>query len=553
MPRKIPLIILLILFSNLATVAYTEYTEQLLQDMTLEQKVAQMFVFTFYGTPLNQPAQAVLETWQPGAVALLPSNLGNPQTVTNLTNQIQGILLNAGGIPALIAVDQEGGIVAHLEDGFTQWPVPMLLTASGDIELAYQVGRSKAAELRAVGINMNLAPVADLHTNPLNPIIGRRSFGSDPTMVAPILKAFVEGMQDGGVLATAKHFPGHGDTDTDSHIALPILNHDRARLQSVELVPFMSAIEANVGAIMMAHIWLPEFESRENYPASLSSVFVDDLLRDQLGYKGLVLTDAMDMDAIDTVYSPEQRALLAIEAGNDLILTGAHVSPEQQVRAMEAVVAAVRAGEIAEERIDQSVQRILDAKATYGVLDWEPLDALTAPQRIDLEAHNQLVQEMFARGITVVRDKQGAIPIQNGTVAFLYPDTRYTIWQSCKGYHDDLMPLGISQTPTMNQIISAQRMAALADTIVIFTINADMNMQQQLLVNMLPPEKTLVVALWSPYDLLAFPDVEGYLVTYSPLLQSHQAVCDILFGEQPSNGTLAVHIGTEIAGQRNLK
>jgi len=551
--QRILLTIALALACVLTLSADIEPTDGILQQMTLEQKVAQMFVFTFFGAPVNQPALDVLERWQPGFVALLPSNLGDPQAVTNLTNQIQQTLINAGGIPAFIAVDQEGGIVAHLEDGFTQWPVPMLLTASGDIDLAYRVGQAKAAEMRAVGINMNLAPVADLHTNPQNPIIGRRSFGSDPLMVAPILNAFITGMQAGGVMGTAKHFPGHGDTDTDSHIALPVLNHDAARLQSVELVPFAASIEADVGAIMMAHIWLPQFEPQVNQPASLSSALVHDLLREQLRYDGLVITDAMDMDAIDTVYSPQQRALLAVEAGNDLILTGAHVSPEQQVHAMEAVVSAVREGKITEERIDQSVQRILAAKATYGVLDWQPLDALTAPQRIDLEAHDQLVQEMFARGITIVRDKQRAIPIQNGTVAFLYPDTRYTIWQNCKNYYDNLMPLGISQTPTVDQIQSAQQMAMLADTLVVFTINADVNPAQQQLINALPPEKTLVVALWSPYDLMAFPEIAGYVVTYSPLLQSHQPVCDILFTEQLANGVLAVNIGTEQAGRENLK
>jgi len=540
--------LIVVLFICLAfQVSAQNRIDSILVDMSLEQKVAQMFVFTFFGTPANQYALDVLSDWQPGAVALLPSNLGDPVSVTNLTNSLQQTVTQAGGVPLFIAVDQEGGVVAHLKDGFTEFPVPMLLTATGNTELAYQVAQAKASEMRAVGINMNFAPVADLHTNPDNPIIGRRSFGSNPQMVAPILSAFISGLQDGDVLATAKHFPGHGDTASDSHLTLPVIDYDLDRLEDVELVPFRAAIDSGVGAIMAAHIWFPQLESQENLPASLSQSIISGLLRDSMQYDGLIITDAMDMDAIDTRFTPEERAFRAVEAGHDLILVGAHVSPENQIAAMQAVVNAVDDGMIDESRIDASVQRILAAKAEFGVLDWQPLDAQSAAARIDVEANDKLIESVFRAGITVVRDQQPALLLQ-GDVAFLYPDSRFSLWRACRDYSDQLLSLGISQTPTTEQISSAQRTATLADTVVVFTINADTNSAQTELIQSLPPEKTFVVALWSPYDLLAFPEVAGYMVTYSPLLQSNAPICEILFGDYDALGQLAVNIGEIRAG-----
>lgn len=543
---KSPFIIAIFVFLVFQVNAQNEI-EQILSDMSLEQKVGQMFVFTFFGTPANQPALAVLSEWQPGVVALLPSNLGDPTSVTNLTNSLQQTVVDAGGMPLFIAVDQEGGVVAHLKEGFTEFPVPMLLTATGDYDLVYQVAQAKAAEMRAVGINMNFAPVADLHTNPNNPIIGRRSFGSDPQMVAPILGIFIRGLQDGGVLATAKHFPGHGDTASDSHLTLPIVDYDLERLEAVELVPFRAAIDSDVGAIMAAHIWFPELEPEENLPASLSQSIITGLLREQMGYDGLIITDAMDMDAIDLRFTPEERALMAVHAGHDLILVGAHVSPENQVLAMQAVVDAVRSGVIDESRIDESVRRILETKSEFGVLDWQLLDVDLAISSVDPAANDQLIEDVFRAGITVVRDDQYALPLQ-GDVAFLYPDSRFSLWRACRDFSDQLLPLAISQIPTEEQISAAQRTAALADTVVAFTINADSNAAQSALIQSLPSENTFVVALWSPYDLLAFPDVAGYMVTYSPLLQSNSAICEILFGKQEALGQLSIDIGEIQAG-----
>ncbi|MEO1165251.1 MAG: glycoside hydrolase family 3 N-terminal domain-containing protein [Chloroflexota bacterium] len=237
-------------------------------NLTLEQKVAQMMIVSIFGPAVNEPAAAMIRTWQPGAIVLLPSNLENPAQITRLTNEIQTITLENGTIPAFITVDQEGGIIARLDEGFTDWPVPSLLTATGNTDLAYAFGQALATELRAVGINMNLAPVADLQSEIDNPVIGRRAFGDDPVQVSPIVASVIAGMQDTNVLATAKHFPGHGATTVDSHLELPVLPFTAEELFNRELLPFTTAIEnASVGAIMMSHIHFPTFDPDEALPS----------------------------------------------------------------------------------------------------------------------------------------------------------------------------------------------------------------------------------------------------------------------------------------------
>ena len=234
--------------------------------MSLEHKVAQMFMVTLHGSVLTEDGAQDLTTWQPGGVVLFDENAGDPAAVTRLTNAYQSTIIGAGGVPLLISIDQEGGVVTRLTDGFTMFPAPILIDAAGD-DMAYQVGQAVAQELSAVGINMNLAPVSDLETYKDNPIIYRRAWGSDPTMAGNAVASFIRGMEDNGVLATAKHFPGHGESRQDSHGELPTIDLPLDRLQSVEFVPFEHAIDADVAAVMVAHIWYPALEPQAGLPA----------------------------------------------------------------------------------------------------------------------------------------------------------------------------------------------------------------------------------------------------------------------------------------------
>lgn len=537
--KRVSAAVLLALLFLVPVRAQPAAVEDLLAAMTLEQKVAQMFMVSFHGPLLADVEREFLRLWQPGAVVLFGKNTGTPSATTRLTNDLQQTVTEAGGPPLLIAVDQEGGLIAHLNEGFTTWPAPMLLTATGSSELAYRMGRALAAELRAVGTNMNLAPVADLNTNPANPVIGRRSFGMDPELVAPVIAAVVQGLQDGGVLATVKHFPGHGDTDTDSHLTLPVLLHDRARLDRMELVPFRSALAVDAAAVMVAHIWFPALDA-ERRPASLSPQIVTGLLREELAYGGIIMTDALDMDAVDTVYSPEQSAVLAVLAGHDLIATGAHVSTEMQARAIRAVVAAVRDGLIDETRIDASVRRVLAAKAAYGLLEWEALDPETADERIDLEGHGTLVEELFRAGVTLVQhDGAGLVPLR-GRSLLIYPAARPSVWMSCAELLPEARPLGVSLSPTDEEVSWARTAAAAADVVVLFTLNAYENTALQRLLQALPPEKTVLVALQSPDDLWLRPQPAAQIATYSPLPPAAPAACRVLAGQAAAPGRLPV-------------
>jgi beta-N-acetylhexosaminidase len=524
----------------------------LLETLTLEQRVGQLFMVSLYGTELTDVGRDFLQHWQPGAVALFGNNAGAPQEVTALTNAFQQTITDAGGLPLLIAVDQEGGLISHLSEGFTTFPAPMLITATGDPEMAYAVGGAIGQELAAVGVNMDLAPVADLETNPNNPIIQRRSFGSDPSLTAPIIAGFARGLQAAGVLATLKHFPGHGDTSADSHVALPVVNHSRERLETVELVPFQAGIDASVEAVMVAHIWYPALEPQENLPATLSHNVVTGLLRDDMGFDGLIMTDALAMDAIDTAYSLEDAAVMAVRAGVDLLAFGTNAGLQTQGQAIQAVVDAVRAGEIPEDRINASVQRILDAKARYGILDWRPLAVATASGRVNQDAHEALVNTLFRAGVTVVYDARGVLPFDaDSSVAMVYPATRTQIMRECGGFHPAIDWVGVSESPQDEEIAWARSAARRNDTVVVFTQNAVDDPQQQLLVNALPAEKTIVVALWSPYDWTTFPDVSGYVTTYSPLRPAVPAVCAVLFGAIPAQGQLPITLSPELpAGTR---
>jgi beta-N-acetylhexosaminidase len=525
--------------------------EQILAGMSLSDKVAQMFMANLYGAPLNAPGRELLTTWKPGSAVLFASNVGDPVATTRLINEWQAAVVGAGGVPMFITTDQEGGVIARLKDGFTTLPAMMLLTATGDVSLARRTGETLARELSAVGVNLNLAPVADLYTNLRNPVIGRRSFGSEPERTGQMLAALIRGMQGGGVLATAKHFPGHGDTELDSHTSLPTVDYARDELSRVELAPFRWTIAAGVEAVMVAHIWYPAYDPDERLPASLSYNVVTGLLREELGFTGLIMTDAIEMDAIDLVYSYPEASIRAIEAGVDIVAFGANLSPSSQIAAMSGVVEAVRSGRLSEARIDESVRRILDAKQRYGVLDWQPLDPAGAPARVDAAQGAALVRELFNAGVTVAYDQTGALPLDPARtrVSVIYPASRPAIRQSCEAASGGGVTwLGVGESPSQDDIARAVSVAGSSERAVVFTSNAAGNPAQQALVKALPADKTVAVALFSPFDWMAFPAVSAYVTTYSPLPEAVPAACGVLFGQLEARGSLPV----SLAGVRDF-
>lgn len=334
--------------------------EARIEKMTLKEKIGQLFLFGFSGTKLNDKIRDLIENEKLGGVIYFNRNIEDLAQIAELSNQLQSLALNrAGGIPLFTAVDQEGGKVRRIED-LIYFPSNKVLGRKKESRLTKKIGEITAIELKNLGININLAPVLDINNNPANPVIGDRSYGSDKKLVARLGRAYIKGLQSEKVAAAAKHFPGHGDTKTDSHYKLPVINHPLSRLEEIELYPFKKAIAAGVEIIMTAHIYFPALAEEKGLPASLSRAVQTDLLRKKLAFKGLIMTDDLEMEAVEAKFSTAEAALRAVEAGSDLILI-AH-SYQKQKSALEALLKAVKSGRINEKRIDQSVKRILKLK-----------------------------------------------------------------------------------------------------------------------------------------------------------------------------------------------
>ena len=396
--------------------------ERMLARMSLEQKIGQVMLIGL--DPAEDGAQSAEMTPQmagllaelhAGGLVLFERNVGTPGELARLTTAAQAAVTEGGDPPLIISIDQEGGRVTRLRQarGYTEWPSPMALGATGDPENARLVAEALGRELLAVGINMDLAPVLDVNSNPRNPIIGTRSFGSDPQRVAACGVAFIQGLQDVGVMAVGKHFPGHGDTGIDSHVSLSAVTHDRRRLEAVEFLPFRAAIAAGVAGIMSAHVTFPAVDPTPGLPATLSARVMTVLLRDEMGYGGLLLTDSLEMGALaQSGYSVPAAAVASLAAGADLLCISHGFTVHRQAHA--AMMRAIERGEIPMARLDAAVRRILDAKVQYGVLDGS--SRVPRAGGLDLAGvggyeATSLSRRVAEQAITVLRDRDRLLPL----------------------------------------------------------------------------------------------------------------------------------------------
>lgn len=376
--------------------------------MTIDEKVGQMVAWRFSGNFLNRDSDDLSElrsliiNSKIGGLILFG---GTVYETAHLANTLQSL----AKIPLLISSDLERGLGNQI-NGATLFPPLMAMGAADSEDLAYQMGKTTALEARAMGIHMTYAPVVDVNINPDNPIINTRSVGEDPELVSRMSVAFIRGCQENGLIATAKHFPGHGDTSQDSHSLLPTIQVDRSRLDQVELFTFKRAIEAGVQAVMSAHLFVPALDPTPNLPATLSPPIMTDLLRKELGFKGLVVTDAMGMKGITNAYSSEQAALKSILAGVDIVLL-----PPEPDRVVRFLAEAARSGEIPLSQIDDSVRRILAAKARLGLNRRRLVDADALATKVATKASLAQAYSAFESAVTLVQNEGNAIPLQSGT------------------------------------------------------------------------------------------------------------------------------------------
>lgn len=344
----------------------------------------------FSGVDVPVELRALSREFDLGGVILFARNVDTPEQVTDLVRQLRQ--LGAERQP-WIAVDQEGGRVARFRRPFTEWPPMAALGRAADLRLTERFARALAAELRAVGVTLDFAPVLDVHTNPANPVIGDRALGEKASLVAEHGAAIIRALQEAGIAACGKHFPGHGDTSTDSHLALPLVEHDPARLREVEFAPFRAAIEADVASIMTAHVLVPSLD--EKRPASLSRAIVHDILREEMKFEGLIVSDDLEMRAVADSHSLDESTVLAIEAGCDVVLL-CGTDHGRQAAAIEALIRAVESDRLPFKQVDASLQRhqrIRDrfAAATAG---WQPPAARALRDLLGREEHQAIAEEI---------------------------------------------------------------------------------------------------------------------------------------------------------------
>jgi beta-N-acetylhexosaminidase len=523
-----------------------------LDRMSLREKVGQLVLCGFQGTELNDDLKRLITEYRISGVILFSRNVESVGQVSRLNQSIQDLSRQTGGIPMWISIDQEGGMVARLTEGVSLMPGNMAMGAAGDAASVQLAAGISGLELWTLGVNMNYAPVLDVNNCADNPVIGVRSYGECPGKVAELGSAAIRGYQAAGVAAVAKHFPGHGDTHVDSHLDLPVIPHDRDRLDRVELLPFHKAIGEGVDAIMTAHIHFPRIEP-DRLPTTLSRKVLTGLLRGELGFDGVITTDCMEMNAISVHYGTVEASVMAIEAGADLVLVSHRM--DLQIAAVAAIEEAARSGRIPMEQIDASVGRILRLKAKRGI--WggvEPAPADLA--MVGSDAHLDTARRISEASLTLVRNEQAVLPLRSErTLAITVLAAAQTqaddeishaggLGAALKALGLDCSDRSISINDVAGCIPELLEMAGAADVkqLVIGVYDASFHQDQIALVRGLQGagKPLVVVALRSPYDLLHLGDVQGYVAVYENRPLSIRSTAKALLGRIPFRGKLPV-------------
>ena len=514
--------------------------DTMIAEMTIEEKVGQLIMVGFEGTQANEAIETHIRKRFVGGIVLFSRNIQSPQQMAELTNELQRLAeATARQIPLFIGIDQEGGWVIRLKEGATVLPGNMALGATDSTELAERAGEITAVELAAVGVNLNFAPVMDVNNNPDNPVIGRRSFGESPELVSRLGVPYIQGLQRNGVLATAKHFPGHGDTTVDSHFELPTVSHDLERIHALELQPFRAAIDADVAAIMTAHIIYPAFDA--DRPATLSPTILTDLLRKELGFDGLLITDDMEMRAIDDRYRSGEAAVMAVEAGADIVMV--LWTPAKQIEVFDALLSAIKSGRISQARLDQSVERILKSKGAAFERRFVDLDAVGTT--VGAEAHKQLAQTIASRAITVVRNRDNLLPLKlEPETSVLILSASSTLFENFKVHHPNTFEARIPETPRGAQLQLQLPLRPEDADVIIAGIT---NIEQAGLVHQFSFRSTpiIVIAFGSPYTLRDCPFVSASLAAYDIHDASVSAAVEVIVGAREAQGKLPIQLPIE--------
>lgn len=548
-------------------------------DMSLEEKVGQLLVVGFPGKSPDG-ARDLISGLRAGGIIYFSRNVGQAPEISSLSWTLQAWALDATGIPLFICADQEGGTVARLTGEFSVMPGAMGLGASGDLKLAEDVAVATGLQLRAAGINVNLAPVLDVNNNPDNPVIGPRSFGSDPEMVAQFGAHTTRGLLKAGVIPVGKHFPGHGNTSVDSHVDLPVIQQAREELWKVELRPFAEAIACGLPAIMTAHIVVPDIDPER--PATLSPNVIDWLLRREMGFQGLVITDCLEMKAISARWGTAVGAVMAFKAGCDLVLIS-HTY-EAQKEAFDRILYAVRSGEISEDRLNESVSRILKLKYAMALPNQLPFES------VPWDNIRRLSRTAHARCITLWRNLRHLVPFgkrrADGSPSVLVLHLK----DSARSQLDRTDSLGVRPGPfgpaqqqggLSQEVLAAARnhdrrhltpfgryleqytggivhevlapqispeeavyLSNQCDYTVVLSHNARRDVAQTAFLTFLAQHvpSMILVATGDPFDIRIVSDIETYLCTYGSRPESMEALARVLAGDSAPSDRVPVEL-----------
>ena len=517
-----------------------EKAAQVLASLTPDQKVGQLMSIAFHGTKITPAVEAMIRQHGVGGLVLRAENADDAAGLTRLTADLQSIARDAKVPPLLISIDHEGGPVIRIGKGMTIVPGQMALAATPDpLAAITRANGIMGAELTAAGVRWNLAPVADVNDEPRNPIIANRSFGSDPQRVGQLVAHSVRAYRTARMYPTAKHFPGHGSTTTDSHTGLPEIDADRRRLDTVELVPFKAAIAAGVQAIMSAHIVVPALDPTPSLPVTLSKKVMTDLLRGELGFQGLIVSDDLEMGALATI-GQARAGLQAFQAGVDHLLF--RFDESAQIEGHRLLVDALRTGGISAARLHASVLRFIGAKVQQGLYD------ASAPATFDLDQNGRDALDLARQSVTLLAN-DGAVPLRGKVLAIgvIGADISFIPGDSDLG--TELAATRPNTTArkfaqaTDAFIASAVADARAADTVVVGVADLGTNDDQRRLVNALAAMKpTVLVSLRAPYDALYVSGVAAIVCAYGGRVPTLRAIAEVLIGGRKPLGRLPVVI-----------
>lgn len=524
----------------------SRWADSVLATLSLDERVAQLFMVSAWSNKDSNHVAEIDSLVSQYKIGGLTFFQGGPIRQARLTNYYQ----SKAKVPLLISIDGEYGLAMRI-DSTIRFPRQMTMSAMNDTAMIYKMGVAVARHCNRIGIHCNFAPVLDINNNPSNPVIGSRSFGDEREMVTNSAMAYMRGMQDNHVLASGKHFPGHGDTDTDSHFSLPVIDGTVSRLDSLELYPFRKLMENGLGSVMVAHLFIPAYDTSVNLPSTLSKKIVTDLLQHQLNYKGLIFTDALNMKGVASFYKPGEVDKLALLAGNDILLL-----TEDVPKALIEIRHAVELGEITQEEIDRRVKKLLMVKYWAGLNNYKPIDETNLVEDLNSPEDLLLQQQLYEKSLTLLSNPHSILPLSKleslKIASLVIGDTMDNVFQQQLQRYAPVANFEISKNMSLDSIQLLYKSLAEYNLILVSIHNTNMNVKKgygisdtarQFLDTLFQKQKCILINFGNSYTLsrlLSVKQLEAIVLAYEDMPVTQSLAAQLVFGGISISGRLPV-------------